>query len=212
MTYWRSQEEGGGGAQKVVVSGKENHTRLEGLKPNSNYLIEVRGYNSAGYGPASEHLHIHTKKPRMSCLKRPPESVLEKHSPHLHLCFLCLSSAPSRPPKIIGKKLKGNSVNIAWENVEPLDNEAPIDGYKVSGFKTEIINVTFSSAFVDSPYVYMCTCVGAVQAAGPNRRHAVHHQQEVHRSSSAARWELYCGGASAHRRRRRSCGTNPHHR
>ncbi|XP_008310156.1 contactin-1a [Cynoglossus semilaevis] len=102
VTYWRSQEEGGGGAQKVVVSGKENHTRLEGLKPNSNYLIEVRGYNSAGYGPASEHLHIHTKKP-----------------------------PPSRPPKIIGKKLKGNSVNIAWENVEPLDNEAPIDGYKV---------------------------------------------------------------------------------
>ncbi|XP_058501947.1 contactin-1a-like [Solea solea] len=102
VKYWRSQEDGEGGAHKVVVSGKENHTRLEGLNPDSIYLIEVRGYNSAGFGPPSGHLQIHTKK-------RPP----------------------TRPPKILGKKLKGQSVNIAWEDVEWLDNEAPVDGYKV---------------------------------------------------------------------------------
>lgn len=65
VRYWRNQGDGEGGAQRVVVPGQENHTRLEGLKPDSHYLIEVRGYNSAGYGPPSEHLRIHTKKPRM---------------------------------------------------------------------------------------------------------------------------------------------------
>ncbi|XP_059191036.1 contactin-1a-like [Centropristis striata] len=102
VKYWRNQEDSEGGAQRVVVPGSENHTRLEGMKPNSHYLVEVRGYNSAGYGPPSEHLQIHTKKP-----------------------------PPSQAPKIIGKKLKGTSINIAWEHVEPLATEASIDGYKV---------------------------------------------------------------------------------
>lgn len=65
VKYWRNQEDSEGRAQRVVVSGRENHTRLEGMKPDSHYLIEIRGYNSAGYGPASDHLQIHTKKPRM---------------------------------------------------------------------------------------------------------------------------------------------------
>ncbi|XP_031712628.1 contactin-1a isoform X2 [Anarrhichthys ocellatus] len=100
VKYWRNDSEGE--AQRVVVPGSENHTRLEGMKPDTHYLLEVRGYNSAGYGPASDHLQIHTK--------RPP---------------------PSRAPKIIGKKLKGQYVNIAWELVKPLANEASIEGYKV---------------------------------------------------------------------------------
>lgn len=102
VKYWKNHDDSEGGAQKVVVSGRENQTRLEGMKPDSYYLIEVRGYNSAGYGPASERFHVHTKK-----------------------------APPSRPPRIIGKKLKGQSLNIAWENVEPLASEASIDGYKV---------------------------------------------------------------------------------
>ncbi|XP_068458470.1 contactin-1a-like isoform X2 [Clinocottus analis] len=102
VKYWRNHEDSEGGAQRVVVSGSENYTRLEGMKPDSHYLVEVRGYNSAGYGPASEHHPIHTKKP-----------------------------PPSRAPKIIGKKLKGQLVNIAWEQVKPLANEASIEGYKV---------------------------------------------------------------------------------
>ncbi|KAM9854667.1 contactin-1a [Aulostomus maculatus] len=102
VKFWRSQEDSEGGAQRVVVSGRENQTRLEGLKPDTLYLIEVRGYNSAGYGPPSEPIQIQTKR-----------------------------APPSRPPKIIGKKLKGNFVNIAWEHVEPLANEATVNGYKV---------------------------------------------------------------------------------
>ncbi|XP_071350262.1 contactin-1a-like [Trachinotus anak] len=125
VKYWRNQEDSEGGAQRVVVPGKENHTRLEGMKPDSQYLIEVRGYNSAGYGPPSEHLRIHTKKP-----------------------------PPSRPPKIIGKKLKGQSVNIAWEHVEPLANEASIDGYKVlyrqQGHSTGTLYTT-SRRYIDLP-------------------------------------------------------------
>uniref|UniRef100_A0A8D3BRY3 Contactin 1 n=1 Tax=Scophthalmus maximus TaxID=52904 RepID=A0A8D3BRY3_SCOMX len=125
VKYWRSHEDGEAGAQRVVVPRRENHTRLEGMKPDSIYLIEVRGYNSAGYGPPSQHLQIHTKK-----------------------------APPSRPPKIIGKKLKGQSVNIAWEDVEPLDSEASIDGYKVlyrqQGHSTGILYTT-SKRFIDLP-------------------------------------------------------------
>ncbi|XP_019128195.1 contactin-1a isoform X1 [Larimichthys crocea] len=102
VKYWRTNEDNEGGAQGVVVSGRENHTRLEGMKPDSHYVAEVRGYNSAGYGPASEQIQIHTKKP-----------------------------PPSQAPRIIGKKFKGQSINIAWEQVEPKANEARIDGYKV---------------------------------------------------------------------------------
>lgn len=69
VKYWKNHEDSEGGAQRVVVPGRENHTRLEGMKPDSHYLVEIRGYNSAGYGPASEHLQIHTKKARMLYFK-----------------------------------------------------------------------------------------------------------------------------------------------
>lgn len=35
------------------------------MRPNSPYLIEVRAYNAAGYGPPSHHFQIYTKKARM---------------------------------------------------------------------------------------------------------------------------------------------------
>lgn len=67
VKYWRKHEDSEGGAQRVTVSGRDNHTKLEGLRADSNYRIEVRGYNSAGYGPGNEGLQIRTKKPRMLC-------------------------------------------------------------------------------------------------------------------------------------------------
>nr|XP_061826411.1 contactin-1a-like isoform X1 [Nerophis lumbriciformis]XP_061826412.1 contactin-1a-like isoform X1 [Nerophis lumbriciformis] len=102
VKYWRKQEDSEGGAHRVVVSGKENQTRLDGMKPDTTYLIEVRGYNSAGYGPASERLQIHTKKP-----------------------------PPSQAPTIIGRKYRGKHVNVSWEDVKTLANEAPVERYKV---------------------------------------------------------------------------------
>ncbi|CAN9498950.1 unnamed protein product [Ophioblennius macclurei] len=102
IKFWRNHEDSEGGAQRTVVPGSENHTKLEGLKPDSFYFIEIRAYNSAGYGPPSHHLQIHTMKP-----------------------------PPSRPPVIIGTKQKGPFINIAWEQVEPMANESSIDGYRV---------------------------------------------------------------------------------
>lgn len=66
VKFWRNHEESEGGAQTVTASNTDTNTRLEGMKPNSNYLIEVRGYNTAGFGPPSERLMIRTKKARMS--------------------------------------------------------------------------------------------------------------------------------------------------
>ncbi|XP_074488436.1 contactin-1a [Sebastes fasciatus] len=102
VKYWRYQEDSEGVAKTVIVTSSENHTKLEGMKPDSHYLVEVRGYNSAGYGPASTRLQIYTKK-----------------------------APPSQAPRIIGQRFKGPLVNIAWEHVEPLPNESSIDGYKV---------------------------------------------------------------------------------
>ncbi|XP_074533175.1 contactin-1a [Halichoeres trimaculatus] len=102
VKYWRNQKDSEGEAQRVAVSGRDNHTRFDGMKPNSYYFIEVRGYNSAGYGPPSRRLQILTKKP-----------------------------PPSQAPKIIGQKFKGSSINIAWEEMETMSNESSIENYKV---------------------------------------------------------------------------------
>ncbi|CAB1313416.1 unnamed protein product [Coregonus sp. 'balchen'] len=67
VRYWRKAEDSETSSQRVVVSSRENQTRLDNMRPDSHYLIE----------------------------------------------------------------LKGTSVNIAWEHVEPLANESTIDGYKV---------------------------------------------------------------------------------
>ncbi|XP_034542149.1 contactin-1a-like isoform X2 [Notolabrus celidotus] len=102
VKYWRNQVESEGEAQRVKVSSRDNHTRLDGMEPDSSYFIEVRGFNSAGYGPSSERLQIQTK--------RPP---------------------PNQAPRIINQKFKAASVHITWERVEPLPHEAPVDEYKV---------------------------------------------------------------------------------
>ncbi|XP_051546220.1 contactin-1a-like isoform X1 [Myxocyprinus asiaticus] len=104
VRYWCSSTENEASAQRVLVSGRENHTRLENMKPDSHYLIEVRAYNGAGYGPAGQRHEIYTKKP-----------------------------PPNRPPKIIGTKMhsSGTSINIAWEHVRSMSNESAVVGYKV---------------------------------------------------------------------------------
>lgn len=101
VRFWRNQRDPDEREQKVVVSNKVNHTRLDGLKADSLYFIEIRGYNSAGYGPPSAPFQIHTKR-----------------------------APPSQAPKVT-KKFKGQSVNISWDCVKPMDNEAPVDGYRV---------------------------------------------------------------------------------
>lgn len=78
VKFWKNPEESEGGAQTVTASNADTSTRLEGMKPNSNYLIEVRGYNTAGLGPPGERLVIRTKKARMSfCRCLGEESLAE---------------------------------------------------------------------------------------------------------------------------------------
>ncbi|KAK6317847.1 hypothetical protein J4Q44_G00111380 [Coregonus suidteri] len=138
VRYWRKVEDREPSSQRVVVSSRENQTRLENMRPNSPYLIEVRAYNAAGYGPPSHHFQIYTKK-----------------------------APPSRPPKIISKKLKGTSVNIAWEHVEPLANESTIDGYKVlyrkAGLSTGMLYTTGKRS-IDLPMPKDGDCVVEVRA------------------------------------------------
>ncbi|XP_061577050.1 contactin-1a [Cololabis saira] len=125
VKYWRSHEGSEGEAQSIGVLGRENYTKVEGLKPNTEYFIEVRCYNSAGYGPPSKRMKIHTKKP-----------------------------PPDRPPKIIGTKLKGHLVNVAWEPVEPLANESSVDSYRVlykqKGNSTSTLYTTYKR-FIELP-------------------------------------------------------------
>ncbi|KAA0724708.1 Contactin-1a F3/F11/contactin [Triplophysa tibetana] len=104
VRFWRQTVENEASAQRVLVPSQENHTRLDHMKPNSRYYIEVRAYNGAGYGPASVRHEVHTKK-----------------------------APPSRPPKIVGNKMhsNGKKFNIAWEKVEPMANESTVEGYKV---------------------------------------------------------------------------------
>uniref|UniRef100_A0A671RT23 Contactin-1a-like n=1 Tax=Sinocyclocheilus anshuiensis TaxID=1608454 RepID=A0A671RT23_9TELE len=71
---WRESVENEASAQRVLVPSRENHTRLDNMKPNSHYLIEVRAYNGAGYGPASQRHKIYTKKARKS--HRSPNTFL----------------------------------------------------------------------------------------------------------------------------------------
>uniref|UniRef100_W5UJ45 Contactin-1a n=1 Tax=Ictalurus punctatus TaxID=7998 RepID=W5UJ45_ICTPU len=102
VRYWRKSVENEASAHRI--SSRENQTRLDNMKPNSHYVIEVRAFNGAGYGPASQRYEIHTKK-----------------------------APPSRPPKIIGTRVNssGTVVNIAWQHVEALANESAVESYKV---------------------------------------------------------------------------------
>lgn len=101
VRFWRTHRDPDERDHKVGVSNKESHTRLDGLKPDSHYFIEIRGFNSAGYGPPSDALQIHTKK-----------------------------SPPKQIPRVT-KKFNRQSVNISWECVKSQENEAPVDEYRV---------------------------------------------------------------------------------
>ncbi|KAM3609067.1 uncharacterized protein V6R79_009351 [Siganus canaliculatus] len=125
IKYWQFNEDSERNAQRVVVSSRENQIRLEGMKADTLYFVEVRAYNSAGYGPPSKHLQIHTKR-----------------------------SPPSQPPRITVKKLKSQSLYISWETMKPLPNEAPIESYKVlyrkQGHSTGTLYMT-GRQYIDLP-------------------------------------------------------------
>lgn len=128
--------------------------------------------------------------------------------------MFALAPAPSQAPRIVGKKLKGQTINIAWENSQPLPDEAAIDGYKVS-LRSSPPWKRFSPSSrltFRPPLSRVCVCPGLVQEAGPFPRHPVHHQQAVHRPPPTIGGQLRSGGAGPHRGGRRRRGSDTNHR
>lgn len=62
VKYWRKSLENEASAQRI--SSRDNQTRLDHMQPNSYYIMEVRAFNGAGYGPASQRREIKTEKAR----------------------------------------------------------------------------------------------------------------------------------------------------
>uniref|UniRef100_A0A8C1JBM3 Contactin 1b n=1 Tax=Cyprinus carpio TaxID=7962 RepID=A0A8C1JBM3_CYPCA len=58
IRYWRKYDDNEAAASRVLVHRAINQTRLENMRPDSHYLIEVRAFNGAGLGPPSEHCEI----------------------------------------------------------------------------------------------------------------------------------------------------------
>ncbi|XP_048866322.1 contactin 1b isoform X1 [Brienomyrus brachyistius] len=103
VKYWRKYDDNEAAAQRVLVPNYINQTLLENMLPDSHYLVEVRAYNSAGFGPPSEHYEMYTKK-----------------------------APPARRARIYRTyNLLGTYINVAWDHVYALDNESYIEGYKV---------------------------------------------------------------------------------
>lgn len=70
VKYWRKYDDTEPGANRILVPGNANHTRLENMRPDSHYLIEVRAYNGAGFGPPGEHCEMFTRRPPPSVAPR----------------------------------------------------------------------------------------------------------------------------------------------
>lgn len=62
VRYWSKSVENEASAQRI--SSRDNQTRLDNMQPNSYYIIEVRAFNGAGYGPVSQRYEIKTEKAR----------------------------------------------------------------------------------------------------------------------------------------------------
>ncbi|KAG9342245.1 hypothetical protein JZ751_016747 [Albula glossodonta] len=104
VKYWRKYYDNEAAANRILVPSTENQTRLENMIPDSHYMVEVRAYNDAGFGPPGDIYEMYTK--------RPP---------------------PNRPPGRLRRTFSftGTWVNVAWDHVEPYANESIIEGYKV---------------------------------------------------------------------------------
>lgn len=63
IRYWAAHDKEAA-AQRVQVSNQEYSTKLENLKPNTRYHVDVSAFNSAGYGPPSRTIDIITRKAR----------------------------------------------------------------------------------------------------------------------------------------------------
>ncbi|XP_043928641.1 contactin-5 isoform X2 [Protopterus annectens] len=124
VNYWKDDEQEDDAESVKTV---ENNVILSGLEGDTVYHISVRGYNQAGYGPASNTKQIVTKK-----------------------------SPPSQAPDNLMWMQDGLHVSLGWEPVRPLANESEVLGYKVffrqEGHSTgQIVETNKPSAVVSLP-------------------------------------------------------------
>uniref|UniRef100_A0AAY4ENJ2 Contactin 1 n=1 Tax=Denticeps clupeoides TaxID=299321 RepID=A0AAY4ENJ2_9TELE len=103
VRYWRKYDDNEAAAQRMLVGRNVNHTRLENMKPDSHYLIEVRAFNGVGLGPPSEHCEMFTRRP-------PPARRL-------------------RLFKYVSWNRKW--LYISWDHIYSYWNESYIEGYKI---------------------------------------------------------------------------------
>ncbi|ETE69204.1 Contactin-5, partial [Ophiophagus hannah] len=61
--YWKDMEQEEA-SEKTRSEGNESSVILTGLEGNTLYHLRVKAYNSAGYGPPSNTVHVATKKSR----------------------------------------------------------------------------------------------------------------------------------------------------
>ncbi|XP_076862840.1 contactin 1b [Brachyhypopomus gauderio] len=103
IRYWRKYDDNEASASRILVSSAMNHTRLENMRPDSHYLIEVRAYNGAGLGPPSEHCEMFTRRP-------PPARRLRVY-------------------KYVSYDRKW--LYIYWDHIYNYWNESYVEGYKI---------------------------------------------------------------------------------
>ncbi|XP_053114234.1 contactin-1 isoform X2 [Hemicordylus capensis] len=101
IRYW-SVHEKEIAANKVQVSNKNVSVRLENLKPDTQYHVDVAAFNSAGIGPTSSTLVFTTEK-----------------------------APPRQKPNITGAVRYGSKFLITWDHVRSQSNESSVKGYKV---------------------------------------------------------------------------------
>uniref|UniRef100_A0A8D0GZF7 Contactin-1 n=1 Tax=Sphenodon punctatus TaxID=8508 RepID=A0A8D0GZF7_SPHPU len=101
IRYWANYEKEVA-SQRVQVANSEYSTKLENLKPDTQYHIDVCAFNSAGYGPTSAIVSALTKK-----------------------------SPPSQRPRNLSAVRSGEKYIVTWEHVRSLSNESSVEGYKV---------------------------------------------------------------------------------
>ncbi|XP_026866901.2 contactin 1b isoform X2 [Electrophorus electricus] len=103
IRYWRKYDDNEASASRVLVSSSVNKTRLENMRPDSHYLIEVRAYNGAGLGPPSEHCEMFTRR-------APPNRRLRVY-------------------KYVSYDRKW--LYIYWDHIYNYWNESYVEGYKI---------------------------------------------------------------------------------
>ncbi|KAJ7329753.1 hypothetical protein JRQ81_015927 [Phrynocephalus forsythii] len=101
IRYWSNREKEIA-ANKVQVSNQNFSVRLENLKPDTQYYVDVAAFNTAGFGPTSNTLAFVTEK-----------------------------APPRQRPRIISAVRSGSKYVITWDHVKSQSNESTVKGYKV---------------------------------------------------------------------------------